>query len=193
MNQTNFWNDAAKYGAVIGGASAVCSLLGDATGAGFFGLIGLALYIGLLLYYTRKRATSRSTREEEYGYGRRLGFIVAMALFVGVIYDLGQPHPLHGQICRTLRTIVRASLENGVVYRRNDLPNGPDGAVASLDHLLVGRRTSPARPAVRTGARRPRTAPATIRQQYGGVTGWRSDWTSRWSCRSTTRRSRSPN
>lgn len=88
MNQTNFWNDAAKYGAVIGGASAVCSLLGDATGAGFFGLIGLALYIGLLLYYTyytRKRATSRSTREEEYGYGRRLGFIVAMALFVGVI------------------------------------------------------------------------------------------------------------
>lgn len=76
MNQTNFWNDAAKYGAVIGGASAVCSLLGDATGAGFFGLIGLALYIGLLLYYTRKRATSRSTREEEYGY---------MALFVGVI------------------------------------------------------------------------------------------------------------
>ena len=85
MNQTNFWNDAAKYGAVIGGASAVCSLLGDATGAGFFGLIGLALYIGLLLYYTRKRATSRSTREEEYGYGRRLGFIIAMALFVGVI------------------------------------------------------------------------------------------------------------
>lgn len=79
MNQTNFWNDAAKYGAVIGGASAVCSLLGDATGAGFFGLIGL------LLYYTRKRATSRSTREEEYGYGRRLGFIIAMALFVGVI------------------------------------------------------------------------------------------------------------
>ena len=77
MNQTNFWNDAAKYGAVIGGASAVCSLLGDATGAGFFGLIGLALYIGLLLYYTRKRATSRSTREEEYGYGRRF--------FVGVI------------------------------------------------------------------------------------------------------------
>lgn len=43
MNQTNFWNDAAKYGAVIGGASAVCSLLGDATGAGFFGLIGLVL------------------------------------------------------------------------------------------------------------------------------------------------------
>ena len=27
MNQTNFWNDAAKYGAVIGGASAVCSLM----------------------------------------------------------------------------------------------------------------------------------------------------------------------
>lgn len=85
MNQTNFWNDAAKYGAVIGGASAVCSLLGDATGAGFFGLIGLALYIGLLLYYTRKRATSRSTREEEYGYGRRLGFIIAMALFMALM------------------------------------------------------------------------------------------------------------
>ena len=85
MNQTNFWNDAAKYGAVIGGASAVCSLLGDATGAGFFGLIGLALYIGLLLYYTRKRATSRSTREEEYGYGRRLGFNAAYTILASRI------------------------------------------------------------------------------------------------------------
>lgn len=85
MNQTNFWNDAAKYGAVIGGASAACSLLGDATGSGIFGLAGFALYIGLLVYYTRKRATACSSPEEEYGYGRRLGFIVAMALFVGII------------------------------------------------------------------------------------------------------------
>ena len=42
MNQTNFWNDAAKYGAIIGGVSALCSLLGDATGIGIFGLVGFA-------------------------------------------------------------------------------------------------------------------------------------------------------
>lgn len=85
MNQTNFWNDAAKYGAIIGGISAACSLLSDATGLGVFGLIGFAVYIWLLVYYTRKRATYFSTPEAEYGYGKRLGFIVAMALFVGII------------------------------------------------------------------------------------------------------------
>ncbi len=85
MNQTNFWNDAAKYGAVIGCISAVCSLLSDATGTGIFGLIGFVLYLWLLVHYTRKRATLHSTPEEEYGYGKRLGFIVAMSLFIGII------------------------------------------------------------------------------------------------------------
>lgn len=85
MNQTNFWNDAAKGGAIIGGIWAACSLLGDATGLGLFGLIGFALYIWLLIRYTRLRATALSTPDEEYGYGRRLGFIVATALFVGII------------------------------------------------------------------------------------------------------------
>ncbi len=84
----------------------------------------------------------------------------------------------------------RFSLENGVVYRRKS-HKWPDGAVASLDHLLVGRRTSPGRPAVRTGRRRLARSPATIRQQYGGSNRI-GDWTSRWSCRSTMRRSRSP-
>lgn len=85
MNQTNFWNDAAKYGAIIGCVSAACSLLSDITGVGIFGFIGFAVYLWLLVHYTRKRASLHSTLEEEYGYGKRLGFIVAMALFIGVI------------------------------------------------------------------------------------------------------------
>lgn len=85
MNQTNFWNDAAKCGAVIGGIWAACSLLSDATGWGVFGLIGFATYIWLLIRYARRRATLLSTPDEEYGYGKRLGFIVAMTLFVGII------------------------------------------------------------------------------------------------------------
>ena len=85
MNQTNFWNDAAKYGAIIGCVSAACSLLSDITGVGIFGFIGFAVYLWLLVHYTQKRASLYSTLEEEYGYGKRLGFIVAMALFIGVI------------------------------------------------------------------------------------------------------------
>jgi len=85
MNQTNFWNDAAKCGAVIGGISAACSLLSDLTGAGIFGILGFALYLWLLVRYTRQRAEALSTPEEEYGYAKRLGFIVAMAFFVGII------------------------------------------------------------------------------------------------------------
>ncbi|WP_417012767.1 DUF4199 family protein [Alistipes sp.] len=85
MNQTNFWNDAAKCGAVIGGIWAASSLLSDATGLGVFGLIGFAMYLWLLIRYARRRAAALSTPDEEYGYGKRLGFIVAMTLFVGII------------------------------------------------------------------------------------------------------------
>lgn len=55
MNQTNFWNDAAKCGAVIGGIWAASSLLSDATGLGVFGLIGFAMYLWLLIRYARRR------------------------------------------------------------------------------------------------------------------------------------------
>lgn len=85
MNQTDFWNDAARCGAVIGGISAACSLLSDLTGAGLFVILGFGLYIWLLLRYTRQRAEALSTPEQEYGYGQRLGFIIAMTFFVGII------------------------------------------------------------------------------------------------------------
>lgn len=85
MNQTNFWNDAAKYGAIIGGVSALCSLLGDATGIGIFGLVGFALYIVLLIRFTRRRTMEYSTPEREYDFGRRWGFVVATCLFIGII------------------------------------------------------------------------------------------------------------
>lgn len=85
MIRNNFWNDAARCGAIIGGVSACCSLLGDSTGIGVFALVGFALHIWLLIRCTRRRATRCSTPDAEYGFGRRLGFIVATSLFVGII------------------------------------------------------------------------------------------------------------
>lgn len=85
MNQTNFWNDAAKYGAIIGGVSALCSLLSDATHLWLLGLLSFALHIGLLINFTRRRTVACSTPEREYDFGHRLGFIIATSLFVGII------------------------------------------------------------------------------------------------------------
>lgn len=85
MNQTNFWDDAAKCGAIIGCVSILCMLLRDATRIGVFGLLGFAFYCGMLLFFTRRRTAECSTAEQEYDFGQRFGFVVAISAFVGII------------------------------------------------------------------------------------------------------------
>jgi len=83
--KTNFWNDAAKYGAIIGGLSALASLLTDLTGTALFNLVYFCLYIYLLYRFTKNRTRACSRMYSTYGYGSRLGFIVGMAPFIGLI------------------------------------------------------------------------------------------------------------
>lgn len=100
MNKTNFWNDAARYGAVIGGVQVlfqlahilVTQLIGIENVAAKGSLLlvvlnvaGIALFIFLLMKFTRRRAVACADAETGYSYGRCLGFILAMMLFAGIL------------------------------------------------------------------------------------------------------------
>ena len=85
MAKNNFWSDASRGGAILGLAGVVFSLLGMAVSSIAFiaSLANFVITIYLLFYFTRRRATLYT--EEGFTYTQSLGFIVAMAIFAGII------------------------------------------------------------------------------------------------------------
>lgn len=85
MAQNSFWSDASRGGAVVGGASVAFSLLGMLIPSIAFvaNLANFVVMIYLLFYFTRRR--SMLYTEEGFTYTQSLGFIVAMAIFAGII------------------------------------------------------------------------------------------------------------
>mgnify|MGYP003308271187 CR=1 FL=1 len=87
MAQNSFWSDASRGGAIIGVAGGlVFSLLGMAIPSISFitSLANFVITIYLLFYFTRRRAMLYPA-EEGFTYSQSLGFIVAMAIFAGII------------------------------------------------------------------------------------------------------------
>lgn len=85
MKKSSFWNDASRCGAVVGAVNVLTSLMGMLVPSIAFvtGLINFVATVYLLFYFTRKRANLFI--EEGFTYSQSLGFIVASALFVGVV------------------------------------------------------------------------------------------------------------
>lgn len=94
MGKTNFWNDAAKYGAAVGLLLAVSTVVENSIVlSGRLGLYVLltvewiaavVLHYYLLHRYTRQRAMQRA-EDEGFSFGEAYGFIVAMSAFGGII------------------------------------------------------------------------------------------------------------
>lgn len=94
MGKTNFWNDAAKYGAAVGLLLAVSTVVENSIVlSGRLGLYALltvewiaavVLHYYLLHRYTRQRAMQRD-EAEGFSFGEAYGFIVAMSAFGGII------------------------------------------------------------------------------------------------------------
>ena len=94
MGKTNFWNDAAKYGAAVGLLLAVSTVVENSIVlSGRLGLYVLltvewiaavVLHYYLLHRYTRQRAMQRA-EAEGFSFGEAYGFIVAMSAFGGII------------------------------------------------------------------------------------------------------------
>ena len=85
MKKSSFWSDASRCGAVVGAVNVLTSLMGMLVPSIAFvtGLINFVATVYLLFYFTRKRANLFI--EEGFTYSQSLGFIVASALFVGVV------------------------------------------------------------------------------------------------------------
>lgn len=104
MEQKNFWNDAAKYGAVIGLLLALSMLFETyAVLSGSTALIGLmvpefivvvVLHYVLLHRYTKRYGASFPV-EEGFPYSKAYSYILLLSAFAGVIVGAVQAVYLH--------------------------------------------------------------------------------------------------
>lgn len=85
MKKSSFWSDASRCGAVVGAVNVLTTLIGMLMPSIAFvtGLVNFVATVYLLFYFTRKRANLYI--EDGFTYSQSLGFIVASALFVGVV------------------------------------------------------------------------------------------------------------
>lgn len=104
MEKNNFWNEAAKCGAVIGLILAVSSVLENCVflteGMGYVYLMVLeffavaAVHYYLLHRYTRRRS-QLYTADEGFTFGQGYGFLLAVSGFAGIIVGVVQAVYLH--------------------------------------------------------------------------------------------------
>lgn len=85
MANNSFWNEASRYGAIVGLINVFFALIGMLIPAIAFvaSLANFVVTIYLLFFYTRRRA-QRFTNEG-YSYTQCLGFMVSMGIFAGII------------------------------------------------------------------------------------------------------------
>ena len=89
-----FWSEALTGGLVLGIALFLWDLIGywlnlPMAASGFASVVQFALLIAGIIYFSRR---IRAFRGESIGfpYGTAFGFIMAMMLFTGMIYGIGQ-------------------------------------------------------------------------------------------------------
>lgn len=126
MKNSSFWSDASRGGAIVGMANMVASLLAMLLPSMSF-VFNLAIFvvtIYLLFYFTRKRAALFPG--EGYSYSQSLGFIVAMAIFAGIIsgaYQIVASNFLFPDKFEEMLTTSMAALKQAGVYSADMLEN----------------------------------------------------------------------
>jgi hypothetical protein len=85
MKKSSFWSDASRGGAIIGLICAALALLGMLipSVAFVFSLANFVAIIYLLFHFTRSRSALYT--KEGFTYSQSLGFIIAMAIFTGIV------------------------------------------------------------------------------------------------------------
>lgn len=83
MEKTNFWNDAAKYGAIMALVAIVFDVLGYYVQNMLLSLLSLVVFVLLLTYFMKQRVAQHGA--DGYGYGKCLGFMVCVMLCAGFI------------------------------------------------------------------------------------------------------------
>ena len=85
MEKKNLWNDAAKYGAIMGMVSILFGVIANFVQGWWLSLLSLAVFITLLFLFTRRRVRLYGDGPTGYGYGQCLKYIFLMILFAGIL------------------------------------------------------------------------------------------------------------
>ena len=94
MEKTNFWNDAAKYGAIVGAVLALSMVLETrmilSGSMKLYALLTIEwIAVVILHYYLLHRFTQNRSKlcsvEEGFTFGQGYGYILAMSAFSGII------------------------------------------------------------------------------------------------------------
>ncbi len=91
MDRKTFWRSAFNWGCTGGAVLFVVALAEWGIGlSGGVGTLLTAIILGVLIFVTGRRNAAMSSPQQGYPYGRAIGFVLAMMLFVGLVYGIGQ-------------------------------------------------------------------------------------------------------
>lgn len=85
MTKTNFWNDAAKYGAFMAIAQILFSTAGLFWRSPLLSFLSVVVIVLMIYFFTRRRVTLYGA-DEGYSYGQCMKFIFWMACFSGILW-----------------------------------------------------------------------------------------------------------
>ena len=163
MEKNNFWNEAAKCGAVIGLILAVSSVLENCVflteGMGYVYLMVLeffavaAVHYYLLHRYTRRRS-QLYTADEGFTFGQGYGFLLAVSGFAGIIVGVVQAVYLHLIVGYANYIDHYASWMTGLFARMGTASSSMEGILSQAINEL---QNSP--------------APSILKTLWGGVWG----------------------
>lgn len=109
MDRKNIWNDAAKYGTIMGLCAIFFRVVSMFVPQGGISLLlsflSLAVFVTLLFIFTRLRAT----RCGGYTYGQCLTFVLCMMLFSGMLEGAYQIAASHWLFAERYREMLDAS------------------------------------------------------------------------------------
>lgn len=145
MEKNNFWNDAAKCGAVLGAVLSVSFILENLmTVSGKMSLYVLltvewiavmVLHYYLLHRFTRQRSGLYS-KEEGFTFGQGYGYLLIVSGFAGIIVGLVQCIYLHLIIGYSNYTAKLTAALTDMISRSGEVPASMESVIAqSLDQI----------------------------------------------------------
>lgn len=85
MEKQNFWNDAAKYGAIVALAEILFGVLGILWKSTPLSFLSVVVFIILIYVFTKRRVMLYGRSESGYSYGQCMKYIFGMMIFSGIL------------------------------------------------------------------------------------------------------------
>lgn len=118
MGTNKFYEDAARYGVLLGLAEILFTAIGTWVSSGLLSLLHIAVFVTLLYLFTKRRTAQYGGGEEGYSYGRCLKFIICMSAFAGVLVgayaivasNVLYPEKYHELIDKVIGTLAQTGM-----------------------------------------------------------------------------------